>query len=173
MIINKEERVDFFKSNAKKELLIKNFLLSLIKSNEKVFKKYDDYKIKKLGYSIIKKNNTIITDIDKLNKNDNIQIDMYNGYVNAKIKELNKYENKKEPQNFEDALKELEELSEMIQDDSTSLDQMLEIFERGSYLSKYCKNKLANVDEKISILIKKNENIEKKNLNNECFMYRK
>ena len=45
--------------------------------------------------------------------------------------------NKKEPQNFEDALKELEELSEMIQDDTTSLDQMLEIFERGSYLSKY------------------------------------
>ena len=72
--------------------------------------------------------------------------------------------NKKEPQNFEDALKELEELSEMIQDDSTSLDQMLEIFERGSYLSKYCKNKLANVDEKISILIKKNEGIEKKEL---------
>ena len=64
--------------------------------------------------------------------------------------------NKKEPQNFEDALKELEELSEMIQDDSTSLDQMLEIFERGSYL--------ANVDEKISILIKKNEDIEIKEL---------
>ena len=56
------------------------------------FKKYDDYKIKKLGYSIIKKNNTIITDIDKLNKNDNIEIDMYNGYVNAKIKGLNKHE---------------------------------------------------------------------------------
>ena len=93
MIINKEERVDFFLNLMQKRIVDKkNFLLSLIKSNEKVFKKYDDYKIKKLGYSIIKKNNTIITDIDKLNKNDNIQIDMYNGYVNAKIKELNKYE---------------------------------------------------------------------------------
>ena len=93
MIINKQERVDFFLNLMQKRIVDKkNFLLSLIKSNEKVFKKYDDYKIKKLGYSIIKKNNTIITDIDKLNKNDNIQIDMYNGYVNAKIKELNKNE---------------------------------------------------------------------------------
>ena len=93
MIINKQERVDFFLNLIQKRIIDKkNFLLSLIKSNEKVFKKYDDYKIKKLGYSIIKKNNTIITDIDKLNKNDNIQIDMYNGYVNAKIKELNKHE---------------------------------------------------------------------------------
>ena len=93
MIINKQERVEFFFNLIQKRIIDKkNFLLSLIKSNEKVFKKYDDYKIKKLGYSIIKKNNTIITDIDKLNKNDDIQIDMYNGYVNAKIKELNKHE---------------------------------------------------------------------------------
>ena len=93
MIINKQERVEFFLNLIQKRIIDKkNFLLSLIKSNEKVFKKYDDYKIKKLGYSIIKKNNTIITDIDNLNKNDNIQIDMYNGYVNAKIKELNKNE---------------------------------------------------------------------------------
>ncbi len=93
MIINKQERVEFFLNLIQKRIIDKKkFLLSLIKSNEKVFKKYDDYKIKKLGYSIIKKNNTIITDIDNLNKNDNIQIDMYNGYVNAKIKELNKNE---------------------------------------------------------------------------------
>ncbi len=93
MIINKQERVDFFLNLIQKRIIDKkNFLLSLINSNEKIFKKYDDYKIKKLGYSIIKKNNTIITDIDKLNKNDNIEIDMYNGYVNAKIKELNKHE---------------------------------------------------------------------------------
>ena len=93
MIINNQERVEFFFNLIQKRVIDKkNFLLSLIKSNEKVFKKYDDYKIKKLGYSIIKKNNTIITDIDKLNKNDDIQIDMYNGYVNAKIKELNKHE---------------------------------------------------------------------------------
>ena len=93
MIINKQERVDFFLNLIQKRIIDKkNFLLSLINSNEKIFKKYDDYKIKKLGYSIIKKNNTIITDIDKLNKNDDIQIDMYNGYVNAKIKGLNKHE---------------------------------------------------------------------------------
>ncbi|MAV93618.1 MAG: exodeoxyribonuclease VII large subunit [Candidatus Marinimicrobia bacterium] len=93
MIINKQERVEFFFNLIQKRVFNKkNFLLSLIKSNQKVFKKYDDYKIKKLGYSIIKKNNTIITDIDKLNKNDNIEIDMFNGSINAKIKELKKNE---------------------------------------------------------------------------------
>ena len=93
MITNKKKRIEFFFNLIQKRIFNKkNFLLSLIKSNEKVFKKYDDYKIKKLGYSIIKKNNTIITNIDKLNKNDNIEIDMYKGYVNAKIKELNKNE---------------------------------------------------------------------------------
>ena len=57
--------------------------------------------------------------------------------------------NNKKPENFEDALNELEKLSEMIQSDSTKLEQLLEIFERGTYLSKYCKNKLEDINEKI------------------------
>ena len=72
--------------------------------------------------------------------------------------------NNKKPENFEDALNELEKLSEMIQNDSTKLEQLLEIFERGTYLSKYCKNKLEDIDEKISLLVKENSIIEEKEI---------
>ncbi|MAZ61350.1 MAG: exodeoxyribonuclease VII small subunit [Candidatus Marinimicrobia bacterium] len=72
--------------------------------------------------------------------------------------------NNKKPKNFEDALNELEKLSEMIQNDSTKLEQMVEIFERGTYLSKYCKNKLEDIDEKISLLVKENNIIEEKEI---------
>ena len=72
--------------------------------------------------------------------------------------------NNKKPENFEDALNELEKLSEMIQHDSTKLEQLLEIFERGTYLSKYCKNKLEDIDEKISLLVKENNIIEEKEI---------
>ena len=72
--------------------------------------------------------------------------------------------NNKKPENFEDALNELEKLSEMIQNDSTKLEQLLEIFERGTYLSKYCKNKLEDIDDKISLLVKENNNTEEKEI---------
>ena len=72
--------------------------------------------------------------------------------------------NNKKPENFEEAMNELEKLSEMIQNDSTKLEQMVEIFERGTYLSKYCKNKLEDIDEKISLLVKENNIIEEKEI---------
>ena len=72
--------------------------------------------------------------------------------------------NNKKPENFEDALNELEKLSEMIQHDSTKLEQLLEIFERGTYLSKYCKNKLEDINEKISLLVEENNIIEEKEI---------
>ena len=67
-------------------------LINLISSNEKIFKKYDDKKIKKLGYSILRKNNKIITSIDNLSVEDNISIDMSKGNIKVKVKELNDYE---------------------------------------------------------------------------------
>ena len=70
----------------------------------------------------------------------------------------------KKPKNFEDALNELEKLSIIIQDDTTKLEEMVEIFERGTFLSNYCKDKLNDIDEKIALLVKKNNSIDKKNL---------
>ena len=68
------------------------------------------------------------------------------------------------PKTFEEALKELEKLSEKIQDNSTNLEEMLEIFERGTYLSKYCKNKLNDIDDKITLLVKENDILKKEEL---------
>jgi exodeoxyribonuclease VII small subunit len=65
--------------------------------------------------------------------------------------------NNKEPENFENALEELEKLSEKIQGNSTSLEEMLEIFERGTYLSKYCKEKLNDIDNRLTLLVKEND----------------
>ena len=64
-------------------------LFNLISTNEKIFKKYDDNKIKKLGYSILRKDNKIIKNLDDLNIDDKISIDMFRGNIKAKIKELN------------------------------------------------------------------------------------
>ena len=70
----------------------------------------------------------------------------------------------KEPKNFENALEELEQLSEKIQGNSTSLEEMLEIFERGTYLSKYCKEKLNDIDDKITLLVEENNIFKKKKI---------
>ena len=68
------------------------------------------------------------------------------------------------PKTFEEALKELEKLSEKIQDNSTNLEEMLQIFERGTYLSKYCKKKLNDIDDKITLLVKENDILKKEEL---------
>ena len=68
------------------------------------------------------------------------------------------------PKTFEEALKELEKLSEKIQDNSTNLEEMLEIFERGTYLSKYCKKKLNDIDDKIILLVKENDILKKEEI---------
>ena len=68
------------------------------------------------------------------------------------------------PKTFEEALKELEKLSEKIQDNSTNLEEMLQIFERGTYLSKYCKKKLNDIDDKITLLVKENNILKKEEL---------
>jgi len=92
-VLEKKHRVKFLFNLIYNSIANKTTSLSnLIISNEKIFKKYDNNKIKKLGYSILRKNNTIISDINKLEKNDNVQIDMYNGSINANVKELNNNE---------------------------------------------------------------------------------
>lgn len=64
-------------------------MVNLINTTEKIFKKYDDNKIKKLGYSILRKDNKIIKNFDNLDVNDIINIEMYKGNIISKIKELN------------------------------------------------------------------------------------
>jgi len=56
--------------------------------------------------------------------------------------------------NFEDALKRLEEIVRELENGEIGLDKALELFEEGTKLSKFCAKKLANVEKRVEILRK-------------------
>ena len=59
--------------------------------------------------------------------------------------------------NFEDALKELEEIVKKMENGDLSLDESLKLFERGITLTRMCSSKLEHAKQKIEILVKENE----------------
>ena len=64
--------------------------------------------------------------------------------------------NKNDRLTFESAMSELEGLISKINNNEISLDEMVEVFERGSFLTSFCNKELMKV-EKISILTKSNK----------------
>ena len=89
-VIKRKEKVIFLYKLLYSTITNKKYsLVNLINTTEKIFKKYDDNKIKKLGYSILRKDKKIIKNPDNLNVNDIINIEMYKGNVISKIKEIN------------------------------------------------------------------------------------
>ena len=60
---------------------------------------------------------------------------------------------------FELALTELEGLISKINNNEVSLNEMVEVFERGSYLTNYCNKELMKVEKKIALLTKNNKGI--------------
>jgi len=56
--------------------------------------------------------------------------------------------------NFEEALKELEDIAKKLEAGSMDLDDSIAIFERGAELKKFCETKLAEAERKIEILQK-------------------
>ncbi|MBR2704964.1 MAG: exodeoxyribonuclease VII small subunit [Clostridia bacterium] len=71
----------------------------------------------------------------------------------------------KEEINFEDAMKELEEIANKLEKNDLDLDKSVEIFEEGMKLSKKCSEILENAEKRITILI----NDGKDNLTEESF----
>lgn len=59
--------------------------------------------------------------------------------------------------NFEDALARLEEVVKELEDGGLSLEKSLELFEEGVRLVKFCKLELDQVEKKIEIVLKKDE----------------
>lgn len=53
---------------------------------------------------------------------------------------------------FEEAISQLEEIIENLEDKDISLDEALEKYEQGVKLSKFCSNKLEQAEEKIEII---------------------
>ena len=62
-------------------------------------------------------------------------------------------------QTFESSLLELESILQQLESDSLSLNDMLDLYERGIKLSKFCKDKLMIVENKVTTLVKKNDKL--------------
>ena len=57
--------------------------------------------------------------------------------------------------NFEEALKRLEEIVQTLESGVDELDKIVNLFEEGSELARYCNKKLEKVENKIEVLTKK------------------
>ena len=64
------------------------------------------------------------------------------------------------PANFEEAMKRLEEITEIMQQSKVSLEQALKYYEEGITLMSFCQKKLAQVQQKIKILNDKSAQLE-------------
>jgi len=59
---------------------------------------------------------------------------------------------------FEDALNRLEEIANILEQGSQSLDETLKLFEEGNKLFVFCEEKLDKAENKLHILTKDNNN---------------
>ena len=66
--------------------------------------------------------------------------------------------NKKKDLVFEEVFKNLEEIVNQLESGQETLEKNLELFEEGIKLSKICRTKLDNADQKIQELIKRADN---------------
>lgn len=62
---------------------------------------------------------------------------------------------------FEDAMKELEDIVKRLESGDLSLEESLKIFEEGIALSRYCFKKLEQAEKRVSILIKDEKGIKR------------
>jgi exodeoxyribonuclease VII small subunit len=67
--------------------------------------------------------------------------------------------NKKNEKNFESALKRLEEISELLENENTPLDDSIKLFEEGIELKEYCEDKLKSAKIRIDKIVKKNKSL--------------
>lgn len=58
-----------------------------------------------------------------------------------------------EKMTFEQAIKRLEEIVNLLENNETSLDDSVELFQEGVQLSQYCLKKLGNVENKVSKIL--------------------
>ena len=67
--------------------------------------------------------------------------------------------NKKKENNFESALKRLEEISDLLENEDTSLEDSINLFEEGIELKEFCEEKLKSAKLKIDKIVKKNKSL--------------
>lgn len=59
---------------------------------------------------------------------------------------------KNTPKNFEDALAQLENITESMQNNELALEEALTAYQRGQELVQYCQHKLAEVEQQLQVL---------------------
>ena len=67
--------------------------------------------------------------------------------------------NKKKENNFESALKRLEEISDLLENEDTPLDDSIKLFEEGIELKEFCEEKLKSAKLKIDKIVKRNKSL--------------
>lgn len=67
--------------------------------------------------------------------------------------------------NFEETIKQLEQITNELEKGDLNLDESVTKFEQGMKLSKTCSEILENAEKKISILIKKDGEVDEENFN--------
>ncbi len=67
--------------------------------------------------------------------------------------------NKKKENNFESALKRLEEISDLLENEDTPLEDSIKIFEEGIELKEFCEEKLKSAKLKIDKIVKRNKSL--------------
>ena len=66
---------------------------------------------------------------------------------------------KKKENNFESALKRLEEISDLLENEDTPLEDSIKLFEEGIELKEFCEEKLKSAKLKIDKIVKKNKSL--------------
>ncbi len=67
--------------------------------------------------------------------------------------------NKKNDNNFESALKRLEQISDLLENEDTSLEESIKLFEEGISLKEICEERLKSAKIKIDKIVKKNKSL--------------
>ena len=67
--------------------------------------------------------------------------------------------NKKKENNFESALKRLDEISDLLENEDTPLEDSIKLFEEGIELKEFCEEKLKSAKLKIDKIVKKNKSL--------------
>ena len=67
--------------------------------------------------------------------------------------------NNKNEKNFESALKRLEQISDLLENEETPLEESIKLFEEGIELKEYCEEKLKSAKVKIDKIVKKNKSL--------------
>ena len=72
---------------------------------------------------------------------------------------MNNQIKKKKENNFENALNRLEEISDLLENEDTPLEDSIKLFEEGIELKEFCEEKLKSAKLKIDKIVKKNKSL--------------